>query len=147
MSTFPVNPTLSFSSFQFIFNAALKTYERRTMKELLAHPGPRITASRATLCFYPCRTSRTSGRTISSSKMRQNIDDMVQRACNNTIAPLTATYHSRRTRCARLRRAEAVPTGTRVAVDAWPRRGRLGELGSRAPLQPARSMSMREACC
>ena len=37
--TFPVNATPSLSSsFQSIFNTALKAYERRTKKDLLAHP-------------------------------------------------------------------------------------------------------------
>jgi hypothetical protein len=38
-SSFPVNATLSSSSnFQLIFNTALKAYEKRTKKDLLAHP-------------------------------------------------------------------------------------------------------------
>ena len=37
--TFPVNATPSSSSnFQSIFNTALKAYEKRTKKDLLAHP-------------------------------------------------------------------------------------------------------------
>ncbi|KAN0141591.1 hypothetical protein V8E53_000053 [Lactarius tabidus] len=39
MSTFPANPTPSTSSkFQAIFSAAVKAYEKRTKKDLLAHP-------------------------------------------------------------------------------------------------------------
>src|SRR6202453_2073592 len=39
MSTFPVNPTPSSSSnFQAIFCSAVKAYEKRTKKDLLAHP-------------------------------------------------------------------------------------------------------------
>jgi hypothetical protein len=39
MSTFPVNPTPSSSSnFQAILSAAVKTYEKRTKKDLLLHP-------------------------------------------------------------------------------------------------------------
>ena len=38
-SILPVNPTPSSSSnFQAIFSAALKAYEKRTKKDLLAHP-------------------------------------------------------------------------------------------------------------
>jgi hypothetical protein len=39
MSTFPANPTPSSSSdFQAIFSAAVRAYEERTKKDLLAHP-------------------------------------------------------------------------------------------------------------
>ena len=39
MSILPVNPTPSSSSnFQEIFSAAVKAYEKRTKKDLLAHP-------------------------------------------------------------------------------------------------------------
>ena len=39
MSTLPLNPTSSSSSnFQAIFSAAVKAYEKRTKKDLLAHP-------------------------------------------------------------------------------------------------------------
>jgi hypothetical protein len=39
MTTFPVNPTPSSSSnFQAIFSTSIKAYEKRTKKDLLAHP-------------------------------------------------------------------------------------------------------------
>jgi len=49
-STFPVNATPSSSSnFQSIFNTALKAYEKRTKKDLLAHP----LASKLQTCDSP----------------------------------------------------------------------------------------------
>jgi hypothetical protein len=37
-SSYPITTTSSSSNFQLIFNNALKAYEKRTKKDLLAHP-------------------------------------------------------------------------------------------------------------
>ena len=82
MSTFPANPIPSSSSnFQAIFSAAVKAYEKRTKKDLLAHP----LACQLQACNSPSSILAVLQGQVNNLDKAQESDERLTKWLNPTV--------------------------------------------------------------
>ena len=82
MSNLPLNPTPSSSSnFQAIFSAAVKAYEKRTKKDLLAHP----LASQLQACNTPASILAILQGQVDDSDRAQESNERLTKWLNPTV--------------------------------------------------------------
>ena len=82
MSVLPVNPTPSSSSnFQAIFSAAVNAYEKRTKKDLLAHP----LASQLQACNTPASILAILQGQVDDSDRAQESNERLTKWLNPTV--------------------------------------------------------------
>jgi len=85
MSQAPSTPTSS-SNFQSIFNAALKAYEKKTKKDLLAHP----LAAQLQACNSPADILAVLQDRVKEFDQSRSVDERLSRWLNPTIDVLYA---------------------------------------------------------